>query len=301
MYQNLLLFLLLPILAFAEDKGSDVVIVNTNNNEQKQVIKAPALNPSLAKKIRGAREDAEIQTETLILEKVEKERLKNEQSILRKLFPSSSYKKEKAKSSDLKSSSESSLKDSFFKFGEKAYVSLGLGSVQYPKVENINSYHSPSFFISFGGYAKDYFLFDMSVFYSNHRIHNEDSDIRQAVHQPAVAMALKFSPFSGRVKPYLGVSGSYVGRNWYLIDSLGTVVPEETVDVAQKRWYQSFDGGVVLGADVALGNHFGVNFDLRYHSNFYTETRDNAYHLSDVVVLDKRDSIIISTHFRFYF
>ena len=83
------LFFLFP--AFGEKKSSDVVIVNTNTNTNKatvqapsQTVVAPALNPSKAKKLRNAREDAEVQTESLLLEKVEEERLKSEQKLLNK-------------------------------------------------------------------------------------------------------------------------------------------------------------------------------------------------------------------------
>ena len=70
-------------LAFSED--GDVVIINSNKN-QSQSVTAPALTPSKASKLRKAREDAEVSTETHILEKLEAERLKDEQERVDKLM-----------------------------------------------------------------------------------------------------------------------------------------------------------------------------------------------------------------------
>ena len=160
------LFFLFPALG---EKSSEVVIVNTNTNQAEsqsssQTVTAPALNPSKAKKLRDARENAEVQTESLLLEKVEEERLKREQSLANKIF-----------GSPQKPSSEgavvSKASPSYTPAGvDRVYISGGLGVVDLNiTTGNVNSYRNPlcfvpSCFMSVGGSARKYFLFDFSVF-----------------------------------------------------------------------------------------------------------------------------------------
>ena len=126
-------------------------------------------------------------------------------------------------------------------------------------------------------------------------------------------MAIKISPLNGRVKPYIGLSGSMIGRKWdvvtkdgnHLEDLIGaeyTIYDPLRKDVAQKKWYLSFDAGASIGADVALGDYLGLNVDLKYHFNLHTENRKVAYqYLEYTEILDERDSMIISANLRYYF
>ena len=197
-------------------------------------------------------------------------------------------------------------------FGNKSFIALGMGTVNYPGVENINSTNDPAYFGSFGGYGYGgHIIFDLSFYYSQHYIRTPNSnfqDRREALRQPAVAMAVKFSPLEGRMKPYVGLSGSLVYRQWFFVQRSGAPIDNEENfdalrDIADKKWNPSFDAGVVVGADVALGEHIGLNADLRYHWNLYTENYKgyNSNNLLDAQVLDKRDSIILSGSFRYYF
>ena len=295
MLRFLLVFLFFPILSFAEKK--DVVIINTNTAASSQVVKNSALKPSSAKKIRGAREDAEITTESLVLEKLEKERLKSEQNLLNKIFGGTSGRPAtQAVSSPQASASETR----YLPFGERAYISLGFGFYNYPGVENIND-DDPVPVLSFGGYARDNFIFDFSFIYSNPYVDPLRQGFRYGVRQLIGSVAMKFSPFKGKIKPYGGLSGSFIGRNWNKTTPEGELYLEESRDVASKKWYQSFDGGLVGGVDVAVTRRVGVNLDMRWHWNAYTETRDGAEAFSDTELLDRRDSFILTANFRFYF
>ena len=169
---------------------------------------------------------------------------------------------------------------------------------------------TPAYFGSFGGYGYGgHIIFDLSLYYSQHYIRTLNSnfqDRREALRQPAVAMAVKFSPLDGRMKPYVGLSGSLVYRQWFFVQRSGAPIENEEDfdafrDIADKQGNLSFDAGVVVGADVALGEHLGLNVDLRYHWNLYTENSKGYGNLSDAQVLDKRDSIILSGNFRYYF
>ena len=304
-----ILFFLFP--AFGE-KTSDVVIVNTNqtvnanktvNENKAQSVTATALVPSKAKKLRNAREDAEVKTESLILEQVEKERLKNEQNILGKVLSPSEGVQEAV--SEVPAVPHQPL----WSWGkDRAYISLGAGAVQFPGVSNINSLALPALFVSVGGMAKKYFLIDFSLYYSKHYLDPEQhSNIRELIHQPSAGMSIRVSPFQGKVRPYGGVSGAYIGRRVDPVDK-NTGEALEThhgvhvlKDVARKNWMQSFDGGISTGVDVILGPHLGLNVDFRYHWNFYTESTALFYYYTDQKLLDSADSVLFSVNLRYYF
>lgn len=293
--------------AFGEkEKNKNTIIINNKNKAQ--TVTAPALVPAKSKKIRSIREEAEIQTESIIIQKLEKERLRDEQKRIKRIFGEtvSEESKQPAVATPVTSTTPvfSFLDSDWF---NRAFISLGVGSIQYPGAENINSFHFPSFFFSFGGYSYGYFIVDLSVYYSEHFITPvttdlvpTDQNVREGVYQPAVSMAIKLSPFKGRVKPYIGITGSYVARRWFVVDKAGALLEHyEDRDIALKKWRQSFDGGVALGADIGLMSHVGINVDLRYYKNIYTET---PVDLEDIVqVLDKRDSIVLSGSLRYYF
>ena len=284
----------MPLMAFSDTKK--LVIVNKNSNQvnsASQAVTAPALKPSRAKRLRNARTDAEVATENVILQKIEKERLKNEQSIIGKVL---------GRKSSSSSTTVLAVPAVFSGFGEKAYVSAGFGFFQYLGVENIND-DDPIPFLSFGGYAQSYFLLDATFFYSKPYVDlRNQSQTFNAVHQAGGAIGLRFSPFKGKIKPYVGFSGVLLARRWDKVDVHGHALANLSSTVATKKWYQSVDVGGAGGVDVALGSRFGLNLDVRYHVNAYTETRDNLSSVSPYVQrLDRRDSLVFSTNFRFYF
>ena len=302
--------------AVSKPEKNTVIINNEANSSAEQVISAPALVPSDAVKIRGVREKQEIKTEDAILKELEKQRLLDEQKRVDKILGHSA-----PAPAAVHPTASPSLKpawDEWF-FGKKSFVSFGAGFVTYYQVENVNSGDQPAFFASFGAYGYEgYLIFELSAYYSKHylipRSNYNNFFFREAVEQPALSMAVKLTPFNGRVKPYIGVSGSLVARKWDIVSRDGTDWAElaadsyfETVlkDVGKKRWYFSFDAGAAIGADVALGEYLGLNVDLRYHLNLHTENRRSAYHryeyLRHTEILDERDSLIGSVNLRYYF
>ena len=284
-----------------------VIINNEAKSSAGQVISAPALVPSEAVKLRGYREKQEIKTEDSILRELEKQRLLDEQKRLDNML-----NKSQAVKSSAGVTPQSSLKsawDDWF-FGEKAFISFGLGAVQYYQVGNINSTEQPAFIGSFGAYGySGHLIFELSVLYSKHYLKTpikNYEDYREMVEQPALSMAVKFSPLKGRVKPYAGLSGSLIARRWGVvsIDGADWEDWDESLkeDIAKKEWYLSFDAGLAVGADIALGNHLGLSIDLRYHLNINTENRKADYQvLTHTEILDERDSLIGSANLRYYF
>ena len=292
---------------FSEDS---TVIINNEASAatQQQAITAPALVPSNAKKLRSIREQQEINTEDAILKELEKQRLLDEQKRVDNLLSNSSQEVPAAANVN---TAQPVRNDSWF-FGNKAFMSFGAGWVLYPGVENINSTELPALFYSFGGYGyKGNLIFDLSVYYSKHYLKTPNKNytsIREVVNQPALSMSIKYSPLSGQMKPYVGISGSLIGRKWDVVHKSGADIEENEnlevllKDVAVKSWYQSFDAGLAIGADIALGKHLGLNLDVRYYLNLYTENRKSVTQvLTNEDILDERDSLILSGNLRYYF
>ncbi|MCZ0933264.1 MAG: hypothetical protein OXJ52_08955 [Oligoflexia bacterium] len=302
---------------FSKPEKNTVIINNeakSSSSAGQQVISAPALVPSDAVKLRGFREKQEIKTEDFILKELEKQRLLDEQKRVDKMLGHS-----QPAQSPVHPATSHSLKpawDEWF-FGKKSFVSFGAGFVTYYEVDNVNSNDQPAFFASFGGYGYEgYLIFELSAYYSKHYLipisNYNNFYFREAVEQPALSMAVKLTPFKGRVKPYIGVSGALVARKWDYVSRDGTDLDETNLyykavrtDVGRKRWYFSFDAGAAIGADVALGEYLGLNVDLRYHLNLHTENRRSVHYqyqyFRHTEILDERDSLIGSVNLRYYF
>ncbi|MCY4321056.1 MAG: hypothetical protein OXC37_01420 [Bdellovibrionaceae bacterium] len=310
--------LLFCLSVFAKTEKNTVIINNeatssTESSNNQQTISAPALVPSEAKKLRSFRERQEIKTEDSILKELEKQRLLDEQKRVDKLLGKT--KESVSTSSDYPSKTSLRPVLQNWIFGRKAFISFGAGAVTYYQVGNINSYEYPALFTSFGAYSPEGFMiFEFSAYYSKHYIRTplrSYTNFREMVDQPALAMAIKLTPFNGRVKPYVGISGSIIARKWDVVTKDGVKFEDITInpnlellrkDVANKDWYLSFDAGLALGADLALGESLGLNVDLRYHLNLHTENRKTVYQfLSYTEILDERDSLIFSANLRYYF
>ena len=277
-----------------ESTQKSTVIINNEATatSPNQAITAPALVPSEAIKLRDVRKEQEIKTEDTLMKELEKHRLVDEQKRVDKIMGNTSQETPiVAPPVQLLVSEDDRV------FGKKSFVSLGLGFVTFPFTD-VSSLESPAYFFSFGGYGyKGHLIVDLSLYYSKHYLWWEEkgTEFLKALDQPAFSMSVKISPFSGQMKPYIGVSGSLNFRKWSIEE------PEEYREKGEKRWHQSFDAGVVVGADIALGEHLGLNADVRYYWNLDTENRKTIEDvLQDREIVDKQDSLILSLNLRYY-
>ena len=308
------LFFLFP--AFGE-KPSDVVIVNTNTNKAtvqapSQTVVAPALNPSKAKKMRNAREDAEVKTESLLLEKVEQERLKSEQNLLNRIFGAS----QQPSNAGVVTPQAQAPSSHTLPWTDRVYISAGMGIIKFYGKTNVDSLGtSPCFsacFLSIGGSAKKHLLFDFSISYSRHYlrpIHTElnyDNGFRTQIDYPMASIAIRLAPWTGKVRPYAGLSVAYIHSRESTVNIRDSDWPPlESVDLYQKdKWIASFNGGLSGGLDITLGPNLGLNIDLRYHWNLDTEDTTD-YYATDIgekiTNFYKAQSFIASVNLRFYF
>lgn len=291
--------------AFSAKNKNTVIIKNNASSAVQQQISAPALVPSEAQKLRDARQRQEIQTEDAIIKELEKQRILDEQKRINRLFKRG--QPVATPQAAPQASSQASAYDSWL-FGQKSFISLGAGFVSYPNVLNINSTEHPALSFSFGGYGYEgNLIFDVSVFFSRHYLKTPGNpyDVREFIRQWAPSMSVKYSPLQGKMKPYLGLSGSVIWRWISYVDREGIPVEfynQWGTDVGDKKLNQSADVGLALGADVALGTKLGLNVDLRYHVNFYTENLETLEdYLADIDIIDRRNSVIFTANLRYYF
>ncbi|MBC6415112.1 MAG: hypothetical protein GDA46_01805 [Bdellovibrionales bacterium] len=315
------LFIFFSIVSFSSFSEKDIkgnIIINneanslSNNNNSENIIKAPALVPSSSNQLRELRKSQEIETEDSILLELEKQRISDEKARFNKLFS-----KEAPSSKANLLHSESSESNSFLKrnpfFGEKSFISLGAGVIFHPYVKNVNSTEFPTLIVSLGNYTyNEQIIFNLIAFYSTHYLKEsskifQNTDIRERVQEPAIAMDIKWSLLKGKTKPYIGLTGALFARKWSLVDRLGSsdLTNQQRViykDVGNKNFLISLNGGLVLGADIILEKNLGLNVDIRYYVNFYTENRKTlSQYLTSEAILDEVDVILSSIKLKYFF
>ena len=285
-----------------------VTIVNKNETKV-QNIKATSLVPSKSRKLRQARKEAELETEDVIIQKIEAERMKDEQKRYDRLFSKKQPTSNRVSSAPVNGPRQQrpDKNISFYNYWfDRAFISFGIGTVRYYGVENLNSLYSPAYFFSFGGYGSGQIIFDINLYYSEHFLNpvtqNVNQTTREGLAQPALSMSIKFSPFEDRIKPYVGLVGSIVARRWYIVQQTGELVGDAypTKDISVRKWSQSFDTGISTGADIALGIKLGLNINFVYSWNVHTETRDPRPD-DGIQIVDKLNSMILSANLRYYF
>ena len=303
-------FLIISISSLAKEysEGNSIIINNEaqSSSSNQNVITAPALIPSDSDKLRTLRQKQEIETEDSILKELEKQRILDERKRFHSIF-----NKETSSGAAAPAPSAPALqppvKQNFF-FEEKSFFAVGAGLVNYYNVININSTEAPAFLFSFGGYGyKERMIFDVSAYYAVHYLKTPNKnyqDVREKLYEPSLAISLKWGLIKGKATPYIGVTGALVGRKWSFAykDGRRRLEYSKIRDIARKTWHLSLNGGLAMGADVALGKSLGLNVDIRYYLNFYTENRKEISQiLTQEQILDERDVIITSINLKYFF
>ena len=232
------------------------------------------------------------------MEKLEAERLKDEQSRMDSLFGSSPPKAKTAGEALSPPAPAPAAAPAPWSFGNKAFVFGGIGVVQYlTKSADINSTETPAWSFGFGGYGANHIIIDLTGHYSEHLIKETHTGSRLKVIMVSPSMSVKYSPFSWRFKPYAGLSAAYVLYRHRQIDAEGNDLLEHQLDPhdkSRKQWVQAFDGGAAIGGDLALAGNLGINLDIRVHKNLWTESAQNT-------ALDKKGYVVFSGNLKYYF
>ena len=300
-------FLFFSFLIEAVAESAKITINNEaqSSNQNQNLITAPALVPSHSDKIRDLRQKQELDTEDNLIKELEKQRLLDERKRFHSLF-----NKQEASSDPVASAPVTQAKRMSF-FGERSFLSVGAGLMNYYNVPNINSTEMPTFLASFGAYALNgQLIFDTSFFYSTHYIKeikdwDHNNQFRVKLNEPGITVALKWSFLKGKMKPYMGVTGALIARKANLVDLEGLASSELeqlTKDIASKSWRFSANAGVSAGADIALGEKLGLSVDVRYFVNIYTEDiKTTEQVVQDIDIVSERDVILASLNLKYYF
>ncbi|MDE0119032.1 MAG: hypothetical protein OXM55_03375 [Bdellovibrionales bacterium] len=233
------------------------------------------ISTSYAFELKKSRQEAEMQTEQKIVEKLESSRLRDEQERLKKLFNTgittaqvSPQKTVVVEDGHIVDGNEvyaevvTPLQD---KSEDSIYVGIhgGQSSNLTRSLKNVNSYGS--FGVSFGSYDESGLILESSFFYSKHKLDkgyenlykNNINNYRESyltdVHQMSGVLSLKYTPFSRRFKPYAGVAISY--NYWIYSADVNSAYTCRGISF-------KYCSNQVKADSVDLGANFGVDFQM---------------------------------------
>ena len=329
------------------DNEHQVVILNNQQVDQKavhdqnaqvshqpivRVIGTP-ITATYATELKKSRQNAELQTEQKIVEKLESSRLMDEQERLTKLFGNKPAQKAVVTSSqaivvegdkavdgsEVYTEVVSPVQD---KGTDRVYMGIhgGQASNLTHSLENVESFGSVG--LSFGAYDDSGLILESSFFYAKHEIKNQSGNYYynnaepfREVDQLVGSLSLKFTPSSGRFRPYAGVAVSY---NYWLDEyknADGTCYNSPYCDNSIQSNYDSVDLGANVGMDFILNHKISIGFNMLINVLNLTHNRpspkvhpyrlvyDNYYNVNNAkeVNLEETNWLIASINAKLYF
>lgn len=290
-----------------------VYIVNQAQAQQNQsvqavqkqpttVIEASPIVESRAEQIRKARQDAELETEQKIVEKLEASRMEDEKRRAQALFgdklestqqvapvvaqpvvvqapvtvesvkPDTRDLVREELRAALKEEEEAAMTPT-----ESRYFGATIGIADLPDVSNVTGNYSLG--ASFGTIYDDALIVEGSFLMSNYSVnptgfYSGYNYYQVDVNQYSGALAAKYQLFSGMVRPVIGglVQYSYRTFNWQ--DVYGNNLSNTG---SQNASSHAIDLGVIAGADLAFTPKFSLGFDFRYMFNMSSRTSGGNY------------------------
>ena len=319
---------------------SKVVILNNQQVQQKQnlssqppvQVKGIPIVKAKTVELRKSREEAEMATEQRIVEKLERSRLRDEQERLKKLFPSEPTKSVVAVDGSASLAGSSSVLED--DDADKFYAGFHIGQSDNfsSRVENLKSYGSYGF--SFGSHDSSGLMLEAALFYTPHTILQADSyipyggqfypgDYATEVDQFSGLLSLKYSPFSSRFKPYLGLMAGYT--IWSYKDEYAFEYECSMIGFSycgnNDRRTNSVDVGLNVGADLQLSPKLSVGLSIIvnifhiYDNNNTSQAYDkywnpyrhsrydvyNGYQRYEHITIEETNWIIASINAKLYF
>lgn len=261
----------------------------TVHNSPASTIEAAPLSPSRADHLRKARQDVEMQTEQAIVEQLEATRLENEKKRSQLLLKKISGEDEEAPQSvqvvpanqvvapapapaanpevnQLKQD-VAALKEAQNKPKDENYFSFGVGMPNYQNVYNMKSDASIGF--GWGFKSPNNVVFQADLYYSLLRIERPTTapigffpEIDN-VDQYNGSAAVKYSFFSGKIRPLIGAIASYTYREY----SCGQFY----VCNGRSRSH-ALDAGGLVGGEVQVSDTFSVGVEYQWFRNLSYRT-----------------------------
>ncbi len=324
-----------------------VVILNNQQVEQDQKAKqdqnswmlnqpivrvmGTPISTTYAAELKKSRQHAELQTEQQVVEKLESSRLRDEQERLKKLFGETPAPKQIVSSSHSQvvalDGNKALDKSEIYaevvtpvkeESKDSVYVGVhgGQGLNLTRALEGINSYGSVGF--SFGAVDESGLMMESSFFYTNHQLtDSQDVDNNfsnqsstEDMDQFSGFLSVKYTPFSRRFQPYIGVTLSYSHRiysgNMIYLCSASQQYCDESVKT------NSVDFGANIGMDFRLSKKVSVGFNMLVNVQNLYNTRlkresdydydyDNSDYYSTPVKPEETNWIIASINAKLYF
>lgn len=344
-------------LVISEERGTSaksssdpkVVILNNQQVEQDQKAKhdqnawmlnqpivrvmGTPISTTYAAELKKSRQNAELQTEQKVVEKLESSRLRDEQERLKKLFGGGTFapKQVIASHSQVVALKGNKPVDKSELYAEvvtpvqeenkdSVYVGVhgGQGLNLTRALEGINSYGSVGF--SFGAVDESGLMMESSFFYTNHQLTDttdldnnySNTPVTEDMDQFSGFLSVKYTPFSRRFQPYIGVTLSYSYRIYSgaMTYFCQTAQYDEYCGKGAKT--NSVDFGANIGMDfklskkVSFGFNMLVNVQNLYNTRLkkeysYVDEYDYSGDYSTPVKPEETNWIIASINAKLYF
>ena len=289
-------------------KGQPKVVIYNNHKVDQTSAQAPNISTQPVVRVTGtpitkvpavelrqSRQEAELMTEQKIVEKLESSRLRDEQERLNKLFPSESAKTVVANGAAIAPvdiSAQAQAPSIVHNNRDSLYLGFHGGQAfnVVQQVENLESYGS--FGVSAGSELPGGIILEGSFFFTAHALdptkpvffrdvnyqNHFDKSYFTDVDQWSGVLAIKYSPFSTRLRPYVGVAIAY--NNWVYNDHYSF---DYRCEVLRTPYCPSIgyssdsvDLGVNIGVDIKLNKKLSIGGSVLI--NAY-----NIYHNNDTI------------------
>ena len=223
-------------------------------------------------KLSRARKQAEEHTENKIRTRLELLRLKDEKTrmdqLLSPLQDENVSVQQPQKSAPVQEVKAPRTHNYFFHVGP-GYVNHYTKNSPYPKaIERMGT----SWAVGLGLYESHKFSIEYTFNFSKHRVVyppvNYQYDPRYTQFDLIIhSIALKYYILPGRIKPFVGLIGSFNAREYST--ELEQFHRYNPIFYWDKRPSKSFQGGVVAGAEVLIGQNFVIGLDFRFSMNIH--------------------------------
>lgn len=301
-------------------------------------VEATPLQESRAEKMRKARQDAELHTETKIVEKLEHSRMEDEKRRANVLFGNkfdSLNEKEAtqpapqnqppppppqpiqiqvvpapAETTSTKDIVEEEVRAALSE--EKAlpeqpienrYLGANLGIAEYPDVKNVTSNYALGF--TFGTRFEDAYSVEGSFLYADYELENSSPfgyvsylPRFQNVKQYAGVLGVKYHFFTGIVRPAVGGVLVYSYRTYTLSEKSNTVWEQ---NLQRDSNSHAVDLGMSVGVDFEFSKRAVLGAEVKYLFNVYNRVSETGLTPPGTTSLEKLNYVVMGLVGKFYF
>lgn len=156
---------------------------------------------------------------------------------------------------------------------ETKYFSGFIGSAEYPDVSNVRG--NISLGATFGTKYDDVMAIEGTFTYGNYTV-DPDTYYAVDVKQYSGAIAGKYLFFTGMFRPVLGGLLQYSYRNFTYDNKGYSTNVYSYSNTNQEATSHAFDVGVLTGADLEFNSRFSLGFDFRYMFNLGSRVSSNV-------------------------